>query len=154
MLGGVAGNPLHLPTGKGPEQVCVTPFLDLLPFWQKGLHQGSNLHWSPRDLGSSPASGTCWQVIFHLSSLCGRQLQGLCLLICGRSPRGLARISAPVQFLAHPPHKGHAPWVPPEPAFSVHCPKSHSCGPSLPWMPSAPPWVPTVLTQGLLLRRR
>ena len=53
-----------------------------------------------------------------------------------------------------PPHKRPCPLGSPEPAFPVHRPKSHSCGPSLPWMPSAPPWVPTVLTQGLLLRKK
>ena len=60
-------------------------------------------------------------------------------------------LSSACQF---PAHKGPCPLGSPEPAFPVHSPRSHNCGPSLPWMPSAPPWVPMVLTQSLLLRKK
>lgn len=58
----------------------------------------SNLHWSPRDLGSSPGSGTCWLVLVRASHF---PPGGLCLLICGRSPRRLNEMS-PVQCLPFP----------------------------------------------------
>lgn len=77
----------------------------------------SNLHWSPRDLGSSPGSGTCWLVLVRASHFppvfsVAVLSEGLCLLICGKSPRGLNEMSR-VQCLPFPcPQRAVPPGFP------------------------------------------
>lgn len=98
--------------GRAPEQVCVAPFLDLLPFWQRDLHQALQLALVPKRPGFKSwfrhLLASHFPSVFSVAGRSG----GLCLPICGRSPRGLSEMS-PVQCLPFPsPQKAMPPGFP------------------------------------------